>query len=755
MTRASRMWNVVVVTLLAIVLAVLPTAAVAATTAGWATWQPLTGTAGGFSSTMQLPAGGFPAASVTTDSRGGQVGVQTGASAWLSAATPPGAVYGSSRDQQYLNLRPRADNATSPSTTTYTFERPTPAGGWAFVLGDIDADRAVVIARGENGQLLTGAELGWQGGFNYCAVTPSPSCSGDAADIARWDPITGQVTGNDAGLDTSGAAGWFEPTVPITSLTIFFFQRSGFPVYQTWFASLARDITGVVTHDADGPLGGATLTLLGADGTPLATTTSAADGTYSFPGYTASDGYTVEMRVPADPDGPGYIAVGPTVLAADLSETDATDVDFTVRDIVPVPVSGTVTDEDGNPVPGATITLTPTGGGTPVSVVSDSTGAYLFDTVQPGDHELTIDAPPGYTVIESPAPVTVPTGSEEPITDQDFVVQAPASVSGTVTGGGQGVAGAVVTITGPGGTFTTPTAADGGYSFPGLPPGQYTVTLEVPFGYTADGPTSQQVTVTTGDVTNVDFAVAKPGAIGGVVTDDEGTPIPAATLVISGPGGDITLTTDDAGGYFADQLPAGDYAITLTVPDGYTTDATERVTTITGAGESRLDQDFELTAEAPVLPIQVGGTVTDTDGRPVPGAQVTVRDTDGAILATVTTLDDGTWSAELPPGAGYTAEITPPDGHAVDGETVLTFDVVDVAVVGLDFVLQVVTTPTPPEPGGPVPDPGTPGPGTAPNRLPATGADTDTLIVGAALLTAAGLALVAAGRRPARTTRRD
>jgi hypothetical protein len=118
----------------------------AAETAGWAEWGSLEGSAGNYTTTMQLPAGGFPEATMTSDSRGG-VGIISGASTWLSADTPPGATYGSSRNEPYINLRPRADRAGAPSTTTYTFDTPTPPGGWAFVLGDIDADEVVVTAK--------------------------------------------------------------------------------------------------------------------------------------------------------------------------------------------------------------------------------------------------------------------------------------------------------------------------------------------------------------------------------------------------------------------------------------------------------------------------------------------------------------------------------------------------------------------------------------------------------------------------------
>lgn len=742
------------------------TSASAVTTAGWADWQPLTGAAGAWTTTMQLPAGGFPAASVTSDSRGGQVGVQSGASSWLSTATPPGAVFGSSQGQEYLNLRPRADNATSPSTTTYTFERPTPAGGWAFVLGDIDADRAVVVARGEGGRLLTGAELGWQGGFNYCAVSPGPSCTGSATDVATWDPVTGEVAGNLAGTDTSGAAGWFRPSVPVTSLTVFFFQRSGFPVYQTWFASLARDISGVVDLvDADGaPTGsvvtGATLTLFGPDGTALATTTSAADGTYSFPGFTAAGGYAVELTALPEAGGEHPFGLVPsgssTVTDVDLSVTDATDVDLAAREIQPIAVSGTVLSDDGTPVPGATVTLTPAGGGPPLTAVTNSQGGYVIDDVawdleagQPLEYTFGVtDLPAGSTVTTTPPALTVDVGEEAPSTGNDFVVQPPPSLSGTVTAGGAPVAGAVVTITGPGGSVTVPTAADGTYVADLLPPGEYTVSVEVPFGFTADGPTTRTVAVAAEDVTDVDFALARPGAVGGVVTDDAGDPVPGATVTVDGPAGPVELVTDADGAYFLGDLAPGDYAIVLTVPDGYTATSTERQVTISAAGENRLDQDFALAQVVP--PVSAGGTVVDGDGAPVPGVQVDVLDADGVVVATATTADDGTWTAELPAGA-YAARIVPPDGYTVEGAGELPFEVVEAAVTGLDFVLAVDGA-LPPGPGG-TPGGGTSGTGgdESGGPLAATGATTSSSLAAALGLVVVGGVLAATARRRART----
>ena len=113
---------------LALLLGWAVTPSFGATTTAIADWGPFTGSSGAFTTTMQLGGLGYPAAAVTTDSRSGQVGVQSGASVWWSAASPPGQPFGSSQNRPYVNLRPRADNAGAPSVTTYTFERPTPLG---------------------------------------------------------------------------------------------------------------------------------------------------------------------------------------------------------------------------------------------------------------------------------------------------------------------------------------------------------------------------------------------------------------------------------------------------------------------------------------------------------------------------------------------------------------------------------------------------------------------------------------------------
>jgi len=176
------------------VLLVLGTLAWSAGPAGavsdrWASWTPVTGTSNDYRLEMQQQAPGFPAATVASDSRG-NVQLPAGAGTFLGASTPPGAKYGSSRDRSYLVLRPRADNAAAPSTTTYTFEDPTPDTGWAFVLGDVDADQVRVEALDGAGSPVPAAVVdGWfQGSFNYAGQGDRPTWDATASTCEAIPP---------------------------------------------------------------------------------------------------------------------------------------------------------------------------------------------------------------------------------------------------------------------------------------------------------------------------------------------------------------------------------------------------------------------------------------------------------------------------------------------------------------------------------------------------------------------------------------
>ena len=160
---------------------------------------------------MTLSPAGFPAGALTSDTS--NLTIPTGVSAFLSSDTPFGAVFGDSTGHPYANIPTHAGQTAS--TTTITFATPTPAAGWGFAVGDIDADTVQLAATDAHNAAVPVAGLGWQSAFNYCATSPKPSsCTGPGpfTDLPSWNPATATVVGT--GTDTFGGAGWFEPPSP-------------------------------------------------------------------------------------------------------------------------------------------------------------------------------------------------------------------------------------------------------------------------------------------------------------------------------------------------------------------------------------------------------------------------------------------------------------------------------------------------------------------------------------------------------------
>ena len=601
-------------------------------TTGYADWDPLVGVSNDYTSAMRLPALGFPEATLTSDSRAGSVGVQSGASAFFNASTPIGVKYGSSQNRPYLSLRPKADGPTTPSTTTFTFARPTPPTGWMFVLGDIDADQVSVSAKDADGNPVTASGLGFAGGFNFCDYgSPRPSgCSGSVSDVPSWDPTTRTLVGNDTATDTTGAVGWFEPTTPLSSLTLTFTRRSGFPLYQVWFASVARTISGtatdVSTAPATCPVDGSTVELVGPYGDILDTTTPALDGSYSFGQYATQPGYTVRIEVPDT-----CSVVGPPSQVISTAGDDAT-AEFQVRQIVPNPVSGVVT-ADGFPFAGIEVTLHIPGGGTKVTS-TDAHGGYLFDdNAAANGYYVTIDVPEGYTGLDQRPPFNM---NDQPITGEDFALVAAPDVSGNVTGGGNGLGGVKVTLepSGGGPSISTVTDGDGNYSFERVPPGTYDIAIDPPSGY-SPAPARTGVVVADDDVVNQDFELDRNGAIGGTIhLDTANGPVRAGVAIeIVGPGGTRTLTSDDEGNFFLDGLLPGDYEIHVVLPKGFEgVGPINRSVTITAEGEIRGAQDFVIRqrATAPTsspTPTNETPTNSPTNSPPLSGTGDQIPDT--------------------------------------------------------------------------------------------------------------------------------
>ena len=173
--------------------------------------------------------------------------------------------------------------------------------------------------------------------------------------------------------------------------------------------------------------------------------------------------------------------------------------------------------EDGTPVLDAD--------GQPMTAVTDENGAYQFVGLAPASYRVVIVDPdkgdlagllPTQAYTGRGATQAAVTISDASVQGVDFGLVAPASIGDRVWDdvnangsdeGEPGIGGATVILTDANGTEVarTTTDANGNYRFTGLIPGTYTVTIEVPDGYTA-ATTSATVTVGEGEENlDVDF----------------------------------------------------------------------------------------------------------------------------------------------------------------------------------------------------------------------------------------------------------
>lgn len=180
------------------------------------------------STTPDSFAGAFPSTSFPSSVaaiQGTPGSMSSASSATLTTSTPFGARFGTSSRKQYLSIGGANGGATA--TAVITFDSPAPAGTWGFALGDVDADDITVTATKADGTTtLSAAELGWQGAFNYAS---------GQTDVPTWNAGTQKLTGNTT--DTSGASGWFAPTVDVSTVTLVQASLSGIPTYQLWIAT--------------------------------------------------------------------------------------------------------------------------------------------------------------------------------------------------------------------------------------------------------------------------------------------------------------------------------------------------------------------------------------------------------------------------------------------------------------------------------------------------------------------------------------
>jgi parallel beta-helix repeat protein len=297
-------------------------------------------------------------------------------------------------------------------------------------------------------------------------------------------------------IETGGNAGY---TVSATSGSTY--SGDNFDNVQSFTISgkVYNDLTGNGITSDDTALAGVTVQLLSGS-TIVASTTSAADGSYSFANV-GSGSYTVSEVVPSGSTQTAGLG-GYTVTAQSGHNVSGDN----FADFQNVTISGTVySDLTGNGITaddtteaGVTVQLL-TGSSVVATMTSGSNGAYSFTNVGPGSYTIQEIVPSGATQTVGTGGYSVLAQSGKNMTGDNFANFQAASISGTMyqdlTGNGFSaddtlLGGVTVDLFRNGSstpTAQTITAANGTYSFTNLAQGSYFVQEVVPSGWIETG----------------------------------------------------------------------------------------------------------------------------------------------------------------------------------------------------------------------------------------------------------------------------
>ncbi|MNX68356.1 Serine-aspartate repeat-containing protein D precursor [compost metagenome] len=483
-----------------------------------------------------------------------------------------------------------------------------------------------------------------------------------------------------------------------------------------------------VNGGGEPPLAGVTIELV-QNGVVIATTTTGADGTYTFIDLPAGD-YTVRE---VQPD--GYGSSSPNEVSVNLTPGQTQTVDFadTVSSI-----AGHVFVDSNNdgvrqageaPIAGVVVTLTGTdaaGGAVNRTATTNASGEWIIDDLLAGTYVVVETQPANYSdgldsagsvggVVTTPGDqisgIVLPEATDA--IDYAFGergqgvsgnVYVDVDLNGVNDGGDHPLANVTVELRTASGDLvaTTTTGPDGSYSFGDVPAGDYVVIETQPAGY-GEGPEHPTnrvpVTVVTDEKTAPINFGERTGSLSGLVYNDTNNNgvrdanepvIGGVTVVLTGTdarGEAVTrsVVTGPDGSYRFTDLPGGTYTVTETQPDGYD-DGLDTPGTSGGAsdgGDAITGIVLAPAAEATGYlfgergdEAQISGSVwMDSDhdrargGGEAPQAGWTVELFLGDVLisTTQTGADGGYAFTGVAPGSGYGVRFRHPDNNAVYG----------------------------------------------------------------------------------------
>ena len=513
--------------------------------------------------------------------------------------------------------------------------------------------------------------------------------------------------------------------------------------------SVKHRVSGKVYYDAnesssynngEEPFKDVTVQLIGADGNVVATTTTDADGNYSFTGLDAGT-YTVKVTKAGelanldqteDPDSTKDNASGAITLNADHPVQENVNFGYVKKHAI----SGAVyldqnrdkTKNTGDiDLSGVTVKLVDPSGNVVATTTTDADGNYSFTGLSDGTYTVQVDKtgpladteqtedPSGQADSRSRA-ITF-TRSDPDVINVNFGYAEDYTVSGTVyydkdrsetlNNSEPGFDGITVKLLGEDGQVVamTTTKADGTYSFAKLPAGKYTVKVEPsdllkkleqtedPDGTKDNTSGVVQVSHDNPSVKNVNFGYATNYTIKGTVyrdadrseTLEDGEKLyQGVTVDLLDNAGHVvaTTTTDAHGAYAFTNLEEGTYKVRVRKegpiadlvqtedPDG-TKDNTSGDITLELNDPIKENVNFGYISNN-----SISGTIYRDDNRSnslnggeagYPAQTVQLLDKDGSVIATTTTDANGNYSFDNLPDGTYSVKVVK-DGALTDLE---------------------------------------------------------------------------------------
>ena len=483
-------------------------------------------------------------------------------------------------------------------------------------------------------------------------------------------------------------------------------------------------------NTGDLPQGGVTVKLVDASGAVVATTTTDADGNYSFTGlgdgtYTVAVDKTGPLASTEQTEDPsGNADSRSQAITFTRNDPDVTNVNFGYAE--DYTVSGTVyydkdrseTLNNGEPgFDGITVNLLDEAGATVATTTTKADGTYSFAKLPAGKYTVKVEPSDLLKKLEQ---TEDPDGTKDhtsgvvqvshdnpSVTNVNFGYATNYTIKGTIyrdadrseslEDGEKLYQGVTVDLLDASGNVvaTTTTDAHGAYAFTNLEEGTYKVRVRQE-GPIADLVQTEDPDATkdnaSGDITlelnnpikeNVNFGYISDNSIAGTVYRDDNRSgalnpgekgYPEQTVQLLDKDGAVVATTktDANGAYSFDNLPDGTYSVRV-VKDGALTDTEQ-----TGDPDSTLDNASEPITLNEANPTKknvdfgyvpdyfITGTIyrdgnrsgaLDNDEKLYEGVTVQLRDKDGNVVATTTTDADGTYSFDKLPAGTYSVTV--------------------------------------------------------------------------------------------------